>query len=81
MELITELIGSLGFPIAICVCLIVYIWKVQNKSNEAILQHSEALVQITKVVENNTNALQTINQRLDSIEEVLKYDNSRQQHL
>ena len=50
---ITQLIGSLGFPIAACVALF---WQ-NSKMAE---RHSEELKQITEALNNNTLALQKL---------------------
>ena len=47
---ITQLIGSLGFPIACCVYLIYS----NNKANEA---HKEEIDKLRQTVENNTHVM------------------------
>lgn len=47
---ISQLIGSLGFPIVACI----YMAKLQEKQNE---QHSKEVAELRKSVDNNTNAM------------------------
>jgi hypothetical protein len=47
---ISQLIGSLGFPIVACL----YMAKLQEKQNE---QHSKEVAELRKSVDNNTNAM------------------------
>lgn len=49
-SMITQLIGSLGFPIACCIYLIYS----NNKANEA---HKEEIDKLRQTVENNTIAM------------------------
>ena len=55
----TQLIGSLGFPVAACIALF---WKM-NKQDE---QHSEEISKMTTAIENNTIALIKLNEKLES---------------
>ncbi|MBP5422386.1 MAG: hypothetical protein J6Y78_08105 [Paludibacteraceae bacterium] len=50
MAAITQLIGSLGFPIACCIYLIYS----NNKANEA---HKEEIDKLRQTVENNTKVM------------------------
>lgn len=50
MAAITQLIGSLGFPIACCIYLIYS----NNKANEA---HKEEIDKLRQTVENNTHVM------------------------
>ena len=50
MAAITQLIGSLGFPIACCIYLIYS----NNKANEA---HKEEIDKLRPTVENNTHVM------------------------
>lgn len=51
MEMIVQLIGSLGFPIAMCIYLVVY----NNKLNE---MHKEEMDTLKDALVNNTLAIQ-----------------------
>lgn len=59
MDIITiaELIGTLGFPVAMCIALF---WKI-NKQDE---MHKEELGAVTKALNNNTIALTKIYEKL-----------------
>jgi flagellar biogenesis protein FliO len=59
MEAITQVIGSLGFPIAACVGLGWYLVKIQQQNNQTISKLSEAL-------NNNTIALTKLVEKIDS---------------
>lgn len=61
VEIIQQLIGSLGFPIA-CVCAMFWMW---NKERD---DHKSEMTNMTTALENNTKAL-------IRIEEFLKHDN------
>ena len=50
MAAITQLIGSLGFPIACCI----YLFYSNNKTNEA---HKEEIDKLRQTVENNTHVM------------------------
>ena len=57
MAAITQLIGSLGFPIACCIYLIYS----NNKANEA---HKEEIDKLRQTVENNTKVMIKIRTKL-----------------
>ena len=50
VELLTQLIGSLGFPIVACI----YMAVTQQKSEE---RHSKEVDELRKAVNNNTNVM------------------------
>lgn len=54
---LTQLIGSLGFPIAMCVYLL---WH-QSKADE---KHAEEMNKITEALNNNTVALTQLTERM-----------------
>lgn len=56
---ITQLIGTLGFPIVMCGILCWYIYKKQSESDEKIDKMTEAL-------NNNTTVISKLIDRLDS---------------
>lgn len=56
---ITQLIGSLGFPIVMCF----YMMKVNRESSQ---DHKEEVAELRKAVENNTLVVQRV---LDKLEE------------
>lgn len=69
--LITQLIGSLGFPIAACCAMGYYCIKTQDEIvkinelhreeiKEINLKHSEDIEKMTNALNNNTTALQTL---------------------
>ena len=57
VNVITQLIGSLGFPIAACVAL----FYRMNKQDE---QHKEEMTKITESLNNNTIALTRLSEKL-----------------
>lgn len=64
LQTFTELISTVGFPIAVCIALAIYVvWltKVQKEERAEQQAHSEeVLAQVTKSVDNNTNTLQRL---------------------
>ena len=58
VNLLIQLIGSLGFPIVACGALF---WRVV-KSDE---QHKEEMSKMSEALNNNTNALVKLTERLD----------------
>lgn len=56
---ITQLIGTLGFPIVMCGILCWYIYKKQSESDEKIDKMTEAL-------NNNTTVISKLIDRLDA---------------
>lgn len=57
IEVITQLVGTIGFPIVAAGAMF---WKV-NKQDE---QHKIEMDNVTKAVENNTNALTALIEKL-----------------
>lgn len=65
---ITELIGSFGFPIAVCIALGFFIWTIYKASEK---REEELRQEITKSQEINNKAIETIAlyaERLDTIQ-------------
>lgn len=60
---IVQLVGSLGFPIAMCI----YMAYSNNKLNE---QHRESETKLTEIINNNTLALTKLSDRIDNIEKL-----------
>lgn len=67
--MITQLIGSVGFPIACCVAMGYYVHEETNKQREQISEiekrHSDEMNSITTALNNNTLALQKLTDRLE----------------
>lgn len=67
--MITQLIGSVGFPIACCIAMGYYVHEETNKQREQISEiekrHSEEMNSITTALNNNTLALQKLTDRLE----------------
>ena len=61
MSEITNMISSVGFPIAMCL-IIMYFWN--NQYSKAMQELSETISGITDVVADNTKALALLEQRL-----------------
>lgn len=57
-QAITNLIGSLGFPITACVAMFVML----NKEREG---HQAEMTKVTEAISNNTLALQALKDKLD----------------
>ena len=57
MEVLIQLIGSLGFPIAMCVYMCYY----NQKLNDA---HKEEVKALREAIENNTTAITELKERL-----------------
>lgn len=60
INMLIELISSVGFPIAICIALILVVLKMMST-------HKEEIGIMTKALENNTNAISTMSTKLDTI--------------
>ena len=58
VSMITNLIGSLGFPIAACIAC----WVMLNKERE---EHKSEMAAVTDAINNNTKALELLKARLD----------------
>lgn len=58
VQVITTLIGSLGFPIVCCICLFWYLTKTAN-------QHKEEMDKMAEAINNNTNALNLLISKLE----------------
>jgi flagellar biogenesis protein FliO len=56
---VTQIIGSLGFPIAACVGIAWYVVKIQKQNNDTISKMSDAL-------NNNTVALTKLAEKIDN---------------
>lgn len=67
--MITQLIGSVGFPIACCIAMGYYVHEETNKQREQISEiekrHSDEMNSITTALNNNTLALQKLTDRLE----------------
>jgi hypothetical protein len=59
--MVTQIIGSLGFPIVACIGLGWYLVKVQKQNNDTISKMSDAL-------NNNTIALTKLAEKIDASE-------------
>lgn len=62
MTLITNLIGNIGFPIAMCIIML-KMWK------DSITSHEEETKGFIKAIDNNTLALEKLKDRLEKEEE------------
>jgi hypothetical protein len=61
MSEITNMISSVGFPIAMCL-IIMYFWN--NQYSKAMKELRETISRLTDVVADNTKALALLEQRL-----------------
>lgn len=58
MEALISLIGSVGFPIVMCLLM----YKQMNEQN---VKHEEETKELAKAIENNTKALEILQERID----------------
>lgn len=72
INVLTSIVGNVGFPIAVAGFLLYYIFNVSKKNIEAISS-------LAKVVENNTKAIEDFSHRLERLEmkEDLYHDNNK----
>lgn len=66
---ISNIISSIGFPIAMCIILLVYIKYVFDKHRlerkELTERYALLIEDLTEVVNNNTNMISRLNDKLD----------------
>lgn len=62
VQVITSLIGSLGFPIVCCIALFWYITK-------SAKQHKEEMDKMSEAINNNTNVMNQLILKLESKEQ------------
>lgn len=74
MNLIPKLIASLGFPIVMCIILIVFIKYVidahRRERKELTERYAVLIEELTEVVSNNTNMISKINDKIDIQREI-----------
>ena len=63
VQVLTSLIGSLGFPIACCIALFWYITKTAN-------QHKEEMDKMSEAINNNTNVMNQLILKLERKEQL-----------
>ena len=72
INVITSLIGSIGFPIVMCLILIYYIKYLTEKNTEAlssvIEKHKEESADFKVAIDNNTKAIEMLSQKIDQLE-------------
>ena len=61
---IVQLIGSLGFPIARCIVMVVFFYKIISQIEST---HKENLQKITEALDNNTKIINELKQSLDNV--------------
>lgn len=63
-----QIISTVGFPIACCVAMGVYVKYITDKNREEVAklndQHKEEMSEVTKAINNNTLALQSLHDYL-----------------
>lgn len=66
---IIQAIGSLGFPIVMCIVVCFYVKYIIDKNSEQLeritTQHREETKEMTKAIENNTMALTKLMEKLE----------------
>jgi hypothetical protein len=74
MNLIAQLIASLGFPIVMCIILIVFVKYVidnhRNERKELTERYAVLIEELTEVVSNNTTMISKINDKIDIQREI-----------
>lgn len=67
-QAILQMISTVGFPIACCVAMGVYVKYITDKNREEVAklndQHKEEMSEVTKAINNNTLALQSLHDYL-----------------
>lgn len=67
-QAIIQIISTVGFPIACCVAMGVYVKYITDKNREEVAklndQHKEEMNEVTKAINNNTLALQSLHDYL-----------------
>ena len=73
-DLIPQLIASLGFPIVMCIILIVFIkYMIDNhraERKDVTDRYAILIEDLTKVISNNTNMISKINDKIDIQREI-----------
>lgn len=75
-----QVVGTLGFPIVMCIALCYYIKSMTDKFQQQIdkiseqrlaeqREHKEEILKVTDIINNNTNAINLLTERLDSRKE------------
>lgn len=63
-----QIISTVGFPIACCVAMGVYVKYITDKNREEVAKlnedHKEEMSEVTKAINNNTLALQSLTDHL-----------------
>lgn len=65
MSTVAQLISTIGFPIAMCIYLLIYIKSFDEK-------YCEQLNNMTKAIENNTLTIAKLMAMIDDLEGVIK---------
>ena len=71
-----QLIGTLGFPIVVCICMALYV-REQNKNQREDIramneQYSKQLSEVTTAVNNNTIAITKLCDRIEIVSHILE---------
>ena len=68
MPSIVQIISTVGFPIACCIAMGMYVKYITDKNREEISKlnddHKEEMTEVTKAINNNTLALQSLTDHL-----------------
>ena len=67
-QALIQIISTVGFPIACCVAMGVYVKYITDKNREEVAKlnedHKEEMSEVTKAINNNTLALQSLTDHL-----------------
>jgi hypothetical protein len=73
-DLILQLISSLGFPIVMCIILIIFIKYMidthRSERKDVTERYAILIEDLTKVISNNTNMISKINEKIDIQREI-----------
>lgn len=65
ISVITDLIGSNYFPIAMCILLLYWIQKLIEQQKQSEKLHNEEMQKMTEALNNNTLAITVLSTRLE----------------
>ena len=72
INVITSLIGSIGFPIVMCLILIYYIKYLTEKNTEALSKvmadHRSESQDFKQAIDNNTKAIELLSAKISQLE-------------
>ena len=64
MNEVLQIINTVGFPIAMCIVMVVFFYKIVTQIENT---HKENLEKITEALDNNTRIINELKQSLDNV--------------